>query len=159
MAMVYKFKEGSKLPQRKAQVVGERLEKIRQKTELTAHTVLDDAVKQNSPLHELFEWNDETAAEEYRLGQARHLLHSVVVELEGPSGEATTTRAFVVVTGERQNVYESVQVAMQDEDMRRQVLLRAWAELERWRKKYAELEDLAAVFRVMDQATPLAAAS
>lgn len=49
---------------------------------LTPTAVLDDARSPNSPLHDYFEWNDDVAAEKYRLDQARRLIRSVRVEIE-----------------------------------------------------------------------------
>jgi hypothetical protein len=46
---------------------------------LTPKSVVDDARKTKSPLHELFQWNDALAAEEHRLDQARAIIRSVEV--------------------------------------------------------------------------------
>lgn len=81
--------------------------------ELTAPMVLDSARPDNAPLHPYFEWDDATAAEEYRLEQARSLIRRVTFVVE-PQGEtpAHVVREFQVVTstdgGQPRKVYRRV---------------------------------------------------
>src|SRR4029434_7353041 len=44
-------------------------------------TVVDDARDPTSPLHDFFEWDDSTAAQQYRLGQARQLIRRVKIQV------------------------------------------------------------------------------
>jgi len=41
---------------------------------------------------------------------------------------------------------------MSDQEIRQQVLQRAWSELSSFRQRYADLEELAGVFAAMDKA-------
>jgi len=50
------------------------------KGRLDPHDVLDVARDPRSPLHSRFEWDDTTAAEAYRVDQARTLIRSVKIE-------------------------------------------------------------------------------
>ena len=70
-----RFQKGASPP---AQSVGERLEMLREQNaeQLTPEIVVADARSPGSPLHSFFEWNDFEAAEQYRLHQARNLIHS-----------------------------------------------------------------------------------
>ena len=150
--MVYKVRSGSHLKV-DAQVAGEHLERLREANGgLSARLVLDDAKAQESPIHEEFEWDNERAGEEYRLWQARHLMNSMVVVVSGDGEVEKTTRAFVVVTQNDQDRYESIHVVMDDPVMRQQVLTRALRELESWEKKYKELEEFAGVFKAVEKA-------
>jgi chorismate mutase len=47
---------------------------------LEAEDVLSAASNPKSPLHPMFEWDDRTAAHNYRLDQARELIRSVHIE-------------------------------------------------------------------------------
>ncbi|MEE2741122.1 MAG: hypothetical protein VYA35_07085, partial [Pseudomonadota bacterium] len=76
----------------------------------------------------------------------------VVIESKG--GEKSPVRAFVSVKRDGDRSYTSVQHALSDSDLRAQVLASAWAELEAWRRRHAELIELAKVFAVIDQARP-----
>jgi hypothetical protein len=46
---------------------------------LTAENVVNAARAKENPLHKAFEWNDNTAAEKYRLQQANQLIRCVVI--------------------------------------------------------------------------------
>jgi len=153
--MIYKWKTGSHhSPDIDAQVAGEELERIRVRHNgrLENADVVDAAKDERSPLHPAFEWDDETAAHAYRLDQAGNLIRAVDVVIEKPSGEARPIRAFVSVKRDEDRSYTSVQHALSDVDLRAQVVAQAWAELEAWRKRHAELVEFAAVFATMDQA-------
>lgn len=152
--MIYKWKEGARLPVSvDAQKAGEELERIRTKHNgrLEPEWVVHNAKSPRNPLHDLFEWDDNVAAQNYRVDQARQVIRSVEVVVE-EAPELKPTRAFVSVVQERSRAYTSVSHAMSDEDLRKQVLVQAFMELEAWRKRYAELIELAGVFAAIDQA-------
>ena len=41
--------------------------------------IITDAADPRSPLHSLFEWDNHTAAEKYRLGQAQDLTENLII--------------------------------------------------------------------------------
>lgn len=57
---------------------------------LTPERVLLDAAEANSPLHDQFTWNDDEAAHQYRLDQARKLIRSFKFEV------VTHSRSYAV---------------------------------------------------------------
>tara|TARA_R100000234_G_C4926714_1_gene146595 strand:+ start:144 stop:638 length:495 start_codon:yes stop_codon:yes gene_type:complete len=69
----------------KAQTAGEELERIsKEHGEVTPPLVVDEARPEESPIHEVFEWDDYVAAEHHREHQARQLIRSIeVVKPEG----------------------------------------------------------------------------
>jgi hypothetical protein len=147
--MVYRWRPGAHT-KTDAQVVGEHLETLRQANGgLTARLVVDDAKASDSPLHDELEWNNARAADEYRLHQARVLMASVVVVMSVDGEKEKTTRAFVVVSEDDVDRYESIQVVLNDATLRQQVLARALRELEAWQKKYDDLEEFAGVRRAI----------
>jgi len=153
--MIYKWKAGAHhSPQIEAQIAGEELERIRVRNNgrLDNGDVVEAARDKRSPLHPAFEWDDKTAAHAYRLDQAGNLIRAVDVVIEKPSGEAKPIRAFVSVRRDEDRSYTSVQHALSDADLRQQVVAQAWAELEAWRKRHAELVEFAKLFALMDQA-------
>ncbi len=153
--MVYRFRDGVRLAG-SAQVVGETLEDVRRRNggRLTAASVLSDARRRRSPLHRYFEWNDQAAAKEYRLAQARLLIRAVVV-VSGPEDEQqfAPVRAFVMCgeAEERPRSFTHVCEAMRDEELREQVLSRARDELLVWRKRYEALREFARVHEAIDE--------
>lgn len=152
--MIYRWKDGARLPSSvEAQKAGEELERIRTKHNgrLEPEWVVHNAKSPHNPLHDLFEWDDNVAAQNYRVDQARAVIRSLEVVIE-QAPEAKPIRAFVSVVQERDRSYTSVQHAMSDSDLRKQVLMQALTELEAWRKRYAELVELATVFAAIDEA-------
>ena len=155
--VIYAWKKASRVSI-DAQKAGKQLSKLHKKNgQLTAEIVVGDAKLPASPLHDHFEWDDRAAAEEHRLVQARKLLNSVVI-LRDNGENAHPIRAFVHISDEDAgSVYVSIDIAMGDAVMRRQVLERAWNELEQWRQRYHEYEELAKIFTAIDEERSAAA--
>lgn len=148
--MVYRWKTPFPGKGVTAQVVGERLEAIRKKNQLTAKAIVDDARPDDSPLHPCFEWNDEAAADKYREDQARTIIRNIEVVVENKKGEDRPVRAFVHVTENEDSQYTSISAAMANPDLRRQVLDNALRELNSWRDRYSDLRELAELLTVVD---------
>lgn len=55
------------------------LKRLENQGRLKPEDVVNEAKKPSSPLHDYFEWDDEKAANEHRLEQARQLIRSVRV--------------------------------------------------------------------------------
>jgi hypothetical protein len=159
--VVYKWKEGAHYAPEKfnPQVIGEHLDGLQAKRgQLTPRLVVEDAKRKTSPTHGIFTWNNDEAAQQYRLAQARQLLRSITVvvsvQKDGRDSDITS-RAFVVVTKPEGRVYEPVSVALKDADMRAELLTQATRELGSFRKKYQQLQELAGVFSAIDEVLPL----
>ncbi len=152
MGMIYKWRSDSRFPIG-AQIAAERLNGIKAvHGELTPQVVVEDASNVGSPLHRCFEWNDDKAAHQFRLSQARKLIGSIVVaQIEDrPLGEEV--RAFVHLTAEASR-YEAVEVVMRNVDMRGEVLDRARREIALWRARYAAYDEFAMLIAEIDRVT------
>ena len=152
MAMVYQWKPEARVKV-DAQIAGEELERIRVRNNgrLDSRGVLEASRPSDAPLHGEFEWDDAAAAEQYRVQQAGYLIRMIAVEVD-QAERSEPMRAFVSVVREADRSYTSIQHALSDTELRAQVLSQAWSELEAWRKRHAELIELAKVFAVIDQA-------
>ena len=149
MSMIYEWKADSRFPIG-AQIAAERLKKIKaQHGAITPRAVVDDAENPRSPLHPCFEWDDETAADNFRLFQARKLIGSIVVAEIDDQPINLETRAFVHVTNDGHH-YEAVEVAMAHEGMRNEVLERAKREIKLWRARYAGYEEFVDIVMSID---------
>lgn len=148
--MIYKFKPGSFL-KGDAQAVGERLTQIR-KTHgsLTPYDVVQDAKKESSVLHSYFQWDNEQAAHEYRLQQARHLVACVVITEADDHELKAPIRAFVNLSSEGESSYENTIEVMSDEVLRERVLDALEADMERQREKLQAFQELAEVVEGID---------
>lgn len=151
-----RFQKGARATVAVAQVVGEHLEMLRvsRAAELTPELVIDEAQNPNSPLHQFFEWDDTEAARQHRLMQARGVIRAVAIRYrETPDDAAKTIRAFVSVrpddkAGQR---YTATVAAMSDEQQRREVVRRAWGELQGFRKRYGDLLEFAQLFASLEE--------
>lgn len=154
--VIYGWRPGSRVTI-DAQVAGEALAKIQRRHNglLEPEMVVDAARDKESPLHDAFEWDDALAAEEHRKGQARELVRSLTVDISRSNIETKAVRAFVNVDVGGDQGYVSTFTAMSSEVLRKQVLEKAFAELEAWRARHAELSELARIFAAIDETRPL----
>lgn len=149
--MTYAWKDGSQIAI-DAELAGAALEKVRERHQgqLTPEVVLKAAESKKNPLHGYFEWDDTAAARKYRIEQAKYLIRSIVVKYEG-NAEPRQLRAYVSVKDhEAKPKYVTTETALGDAEYRQQVLAKAWAELQQWRRRYEELREFAKIFAVID---------
>lgn len=135
-----------------ANKAGPELEDIRTSNagRLTPADVLARARSANSALHAHFTWDDHEAAEQHRLSQAGELIRSITIDISRSNLAKTPVRAFVnVIEGGSQH-YTSTVHALSDKELRAQVLAKAWADLEAWRQRHAELVEFAKIFSAID---------
>jgi hypothetical protein len=155
---VYGWKSGTRFKRNVAQAVGDRLDDLRLRNGgLRPEDVVADAKPDDSPLHPLFEWDDTTAANGYRLVQAREVIRSIVVVSSEDSAHPDSMRAFVRVSSvgeddERGAAYTHIDEAMANTRMREEVLSRAKGELAAWSKRYRQLQELASVHAAIEVA-------
>lgn len=132
------------------QVIGDTIAGIATERggEVTPDDVVEAAKAADNPLHPHFEWDDEAAAERYRLDQARAIIRSVRVERE--DDEFGQVQAFVSVSGDLQRSYRPIDVVLKSNDLRRRVLEAAQKDLDAFRKRYRDLTD---VVEIVNQAS------
>lgn len=138
-----------------ADVVGRTLESIEERDgKITKESFLEESRPLNAPTHALFEWDDEKAAEKYRLVQSGRVINNLVVKLETNENDVPLlARAVVNVAPEglKRASYISTTLAFQTESGRDVVLKHALRELETFKNKYSNLEELAEVFKAMEK--------
>lgn len=146
MQMVYKFKPGARI-KADPQKAGAVLEQLEAENRLTAADLVEVSRPKSAPLHKEFEWNNTKAAAAYREIQARHIINSIEIIRD----EREPIRAyFNIVRTDPQ--YRHIDTIMQQADERAALLNMALRELEAFRRKYAQLVELAAVFEAIDAA-------
>lgn len=146
--MVYQWKING-LHKTAAQTAGEVCERLNAEGRLTPTDLVEDSRPDDAPLHSEFEWNDDVAAEHWRMHQARNIINAIVVVNEAP--EPTQVRAFFQVTSPSR--YESVQTIIRRPDMYDTLLRRALSELSAFKDKYKQIKELNAVFAEIEKAT------
>lgn len=153
MPVTYGWRPGSRV-NLDAQKAGEALAKIEKSHNglLEPDMVVTAARDEKSPLHAHFEWDDSIAAEAHRADQAREIIRAITIDISRSNVEPRPIRAFVNVEVGGQQGYASTMTAMSSADLRKQVIRKAWEELEAWRQRHAELTELGRIFTAIDEA-------
>lgn len=142
----------------KAEIRARIEEMLEAGSELTTEAILNEARKKTSPLHDAFEWDAKKAHSIYLMDRARALIREYWIEVNN-GNELVKIRGSVSLPtpddfdGPRR-AYYSTRKVLSDGDMRQRMLEQALRELSAFRRKYATLTELAAVFAVIDQAVP-----
>lgn len=101
-------------------------------------------------LHKCFDWNDQTAAEKYRLHQARQIVcHLVIQRPEGNMPKQETRYFFKVRENEG---YKPTERIYRNADEHSLLLQRARAELAAFQRKYSGLTELSELFDAISAA-------
>ena len=123
---------------------------------LTPPLIVEDARNDERETHKLIEWNETTAAEKYRLEQARHIMRNIIVVKSEPVQEEKQEpkiikfRAFENVDVEEGRFFMPMQVAVSRDDTRSYMLKQAMMALNSFRQKYGMIKELAAIIDAID---------
>jgi len=119
---------------------------------LYACDVVEYAIQPETELHSCFTWDDEKAASEYRLEEARRIIRIVVTVIDQ---DKEAIRAYVSLRADRgleEGGYRTLVDVLGNEEMRARLLIEALDDLKTWENKYRALEELSAIFDVAEQA-------
>ena len=105
-------------------------------------------------MHSVFQWEDDVAANLYRVDQARHLIRSVEVTYE--ELPEAPVRAFHVQRieeedGSERNAYWRTEEILDDDVARVDLLARAMSELQSVRRRYRVLNELSGIFSEIEK--------
>ena len=137
----------------KAPVVHVALEQIRKQNDgvLKPVDVVDAARPVGHPLHPCFTWDNELAAEKHRQNEARAIIRSIrVIDHAKPDTEPAPVYLHVQADEPRAQRYLPTVQVMADEELRGRVLEEARVQLNALRKRFAHLQELAAVVKAVD---------
>jgi hypothetical protein len=118
---------------------------------ITPQSIVEHARNKNSPLHKYFCWDDNEAAERYRLIQAQVLIRACVTYL--PESGKIPIRAFVSLRDDRQEEggYRSIVDILSNKEYNTKMLQDALFELHVFQEKYRRLQELSPVFAAIDK--------
>jgi hypothetical protein len=115
---------------------------------VTPKALVEVARDAKSPIHQYFEWNDEVAAEKYRLYQARTLIKCIYIK----ESNGTEIRKYHNVYLEKDDrEYVEHNRVMEAPDLWSQVLGKALAEATMWQKRYQTYRELEPIFTAIEQ--------
>lgn len=154
------MKSVGRLKQKHVKVVAAAVQELeRENGKARPHDLLALARPASSPLHALFNWNNDEAAEKWRLHQAREFIRAVTVVYHEGEDEKWSGPAFVSVTtisedaeGKeiRDRGYMSVEKALSDPETRSQLLDEAIRQADYWKQKYRNLQELQPVVAAIE---------
>lgn len=136
------------------EVIEEVLE-VKETYGLTAENILRKASKKSSPLYDLFDWDDSSAGEKWRLAQARVFINEIKIIVENKEMYAFENVNVRVQNAEIKNnnqkmfgnrEYKTIIEIMNNEDYRAQLIKRALSEVNYWKERHAELTELNPIF-------------
>lgn len=114
--------------------------------------LVDVARPEESPVHGLFEWDDQVAAELHRVDQARRVMRSLRVVVQDNRREIAYVHVSTVVPGQRgPGGYVQSLRALSDETMRTQVLEDAARQLLGFRRRFMALQEFKPVIDAIDE--------
>lgn len=116
--------------------------------EPTPQQIVERARDADTELHKCFEWDNDVAAEKYRVVQARYLVHHLVIEEKQVPQDRPEIRVFY--KPEKSAGYQQTKLIVKDEDKYAQLLKQAYAELRAFKVKYSCLQELAEIFALID---------
>lgn len=125
------------------EVLAAELEQIRLDGELTARRVVDAAKPEVAPLHPAFEWDDDKAADEFRLIQARTLIRAIVVTEEEEDRPPMSVYVHVPDAEEPSGKYMPTEIVIEDIEEYERALTDAQRYLTSAEHRFHELRALA----------------
>ncbi len=138
------------------QKVGTELEAIYEENgKVTPQLIVEDARNPQRETHGLIEWDDATAAEGYRLEQARYITRNIIVVRSEPAAEKEEEkvikfRAFENVMVDKEQFFMPMREAVSRPDTRNYMLDQAMRALASFRQKYGMIKELVAVMDAID---------
>lgn len=114
----------------------------------TPQNILEAAKNPDSELHKCFTWDNDTAAEKWRLHEARQVVCSLMIADKNNNQEPTNIR---ILHKTDSGGYKPIQFIVQHQSEYRQLLQRAFEELEAFKKKYASLSELETIIAAIDE--------
>ena len=150
----YKFRDGFVAKNIDAQTAGEECKRIAETIGLTAENLLNENRTEGTPLHNYFEWDNDVAAEKYRLVQAKDIIRSIVLIRQTEDDNKPPVRQFVSIRKEKkEREFVPVETVLKRQDYTEQMFEQAKRDLLAFRTKYINLRnyaELSGVFASID---------
>lgn len=151
--MTYKW--GSRSFSVPAQVVGNRIERLSDHDgNIRPDDLVNDARPVDSPLHPLFTWDDTIAGALYRKEEGMEVIRSLVViqHVKGQDGPPRRIQRYVAIgTKDTGTVYTTTARALTNVELRKRVIDDAINQFLGLRRRYDHLEELAEIFKIIDE--------
>lgn len=133
--MIYSWKAGTRI-KADATLAAELFDQLAEENRLNAESVVEASKPEDAILHGEFEWDDTTAATEWRKHQARNIINALVISEESP--EVQPVR-YAFQIEENTSNYTPLAVIMQSADSIEALKRKALSELSAFKMKYSTI--------------------
>lgn len=114
--------------------------RIKQSKGLTAESVLEEAKKKNNPLHDLFQWDNTKAGEQWRLQQARVFINEIKIVIDTKEYYAFENVNINIGHDSKSKQYFGRADILKNVDMRQQIITSAYNQLIYWKTKFEQYQ-------------------
>ena len=114
----------------------------------TPEQIVERARDEKTELHRCFEWDNATAAENWRKHEARQLSYRLVIDIPKRTPEEPPIRFFVCPEGS--GGYTATHIVVERKDEYDALLETAKEELRRFKAKYSFIKELQNIFNLID---------
>ena len=138
-----------KTTQRLTKEVINEILKIQKDKGLTPEEIVKVAKKKDNPLHDLFEWDNKVASDQWRLQQARVIVNEVKVIVD--KKEYFAFESVNIQSDNSQNYnreYVPIVEILSNKDLKLQLIKSALQHLEYWEKQNSKYDELAPIIKV-----------
>ena len=116
----------------------------------TPQQIVEKARDEQTELHKCFEWNDDVAAEKYRIVQARQVARSLVIRRTEQQIERGLPQLRILHKPVGAEGYRRISFIVQDRDEYAATLEAAMRELRAFKAKYAHLSELSEIMELIE---------
>jgi hypothetical protein len=134
----------------KTDIIQEILD-IKEQDGLTASNVVKRAKDKKSPLHDFFEWDNKVASHNWRLAQARNLINEIQIIVGEKKLFAFENVQIITTDGTKERAYMSKEEILGSEELRNQMIKRAFDQINFWKSQYSVYSELKPIFVSIDK--------
>ena len=150
----YGWRKATQAPREWAPVFGSRVDWLQDRLghAPTVREVYEDAKDTKSPIHDMFNWDDEEAAEKFRRIQVGTLLSALVIKVEvveGGKRQSVDMPVRVVLKGGHRR-RERISDVMSSAELRAVMLDMATDEMLSIQRRYNQIRELSRVFQEVE---------
>lgn len=132
-----------------AQTVAEEIMSIGESA--TPQQIVDKARDKKSELYRCFTWDNDTAAEKWRLQEARSIVTHLIIKRSDEEKDSLPIRRFYKTDKSHDSGYKPVEFIVADKDEYQSLLQQAKAEMIAFKSKYKGLRELEPILEAMDE--------
>lgn len=121
--------------------------------EISPEQIVEKARNESTELHKCFDWDNDVAADKWRITQARTIMRQLVVVRQEPEKDEPSEPVRVFMVTNTNSTYKPLEVILSKPDEHAALLDRALNELVAFKNKYRILSELKDVFDVIDRIT------